>query len=440
MRALLIALLLPCAAPAQEFFTLKGHGGPIMDIAVAPDGRIATASFDNSVGLWEGETPRWFEGHRAAVNAVVFAGEGLLSGGDDNGVLQWHGMDGLPDPGQRLEAHTAKVTDIAVAASGSFAATASWDGTIGLVRLPDLSQGSVRVAPRSGPEPLRFRGHEQGVNAVAFSRDDRLLYSGSSDGTIRVWTVEDQTVRQVLVRHGFGINELVLGDGWLAYGAVDGVTRVIDPDSGAPIKDFTLGRRPILAMAHDGVSQLAIGDGEGFIMVIDTQDWAITRDFRATRQGPVWALAFSPDGQNIHAGGLEDIVYSWPVETMDKHGPMSSETRSFLQDPATLPNGERQFKRKCSICHSLTEGSERKAGPTLYGLFGRAAGAVEDYSYSEILSGSGIVWTAETIDGLFDEGPDHYIPGTKMPMQRIVEQSDRDDLIAYLQAATKGEE
>jgi cytochrome c len=69
-------------------------------------------------------------------------------------------------------------------------------------------------------------------------------------------------------------------------------------------------------------------------------------------------------------------------------------------------------------------------------LFGSRAGTVADYSYSDILTGSEIVWSAETINALFDEGPDHYIPGTKMPMQRIVKQSDRDDLIAYLRAAT----
>ena len=41
------------------------------------------------------------------------------------------------------------------------------------------------------------------------------------------------------------------------------------------------------------------------------------------------------------------------------------------------------------------------------------------YSYSDALDGSDIVWSDETIDELFDLGPEHYIPGTKMPMQRI---------------------
>ena len=104
-----------------------------------------------------------------------------------------------------------------------------------------------------------------------------------------------------------------------------------------------------------------------------------------------------------------------------------------------MTNGERQFMRKCSICHALTAGNSRKAGPNLHGLFGRLAGTLPDYRYSETLDGSDIVWTAETIDALFDLGPDHYIPGSKMPMQRIAGAKDRRDLIDFLADATAEE-
>ena len=125
---------------------------------------------------------------------------------------------------------------------------------------------------------------------------------------------------------------------------------------------------------------------------------------------------------------------------MDEHIPMVGGIQSFLEDPISLPNGERQFKRKCSICHSLTKSSARKAGPSLYGLFGRKAGTVIDYTYSDTLSGSSIVWSEESVNALFDLGPDHFIPGTKMPMQRIVKKHDRDDLIDYLRTNTVQEE
>ena len=102
-----------------------------------------------------------------------------------------------------------------------------------------------------------------------------------------------------------------------------------------------------------------------------------------------------------------------------------------------MGNGERQFKKKCSICHTLSTSSARRAGPTLHSLFGRKAGTVGDYSYSETLEKSDIIWTETTVKALFDIGPDDYIPGSKMPMQRITAEKDRQDLVDYLRQATQ---
>ena len=439
LRCFGIAILLASPLVAQDFFTLKGHGGPIMDIAVSPTGQIATASFDNSVGLWDGTVPQWLEGHEAAVNTVRFqSADVIASAGDDFQLRLWTKGSGR---GRVVASHTAKIMDVAFAPDSETAndtiATASWDATIGITTLaktPGAPLQDWQVSTRN------LRGHKQGVNAVAFSGDGNVLYSASVDGTIRSWRYrEDPVVSNVIVKHGFGVNELIVNDadGWLSYGAIDGGTRIIDLETGEPLADFTLDRRPILSMAYSPATHaLAVGDGQGYIMVIDTQTLKITHDFQASQNGPVWALAFSLDGRNIHAGGIEDIVYSWPVATLTEFGPMAGATRSFLEKPETLSNGERQFKRKCSICHSLTAGSARKAGPSLHGLFGRRAGSVADYRYSETLDQSDIVWSEETINTLFDLGPDHYIPGTKMPMQRIVAPSDRADLIDYLRTQT----
>ena len=406
-----------------------------MDISVnAETGQVATASFDNSVGLWEGREPLWLEGHEAAVNTVTqFRPDVLVSGGDDFTLWLWD-----EDGGTRLGAHLGKIADVAAGPDGETIATASWDGSIG-----------VWIVIRSG-DPARWNtltkkldGHEAGVNAVTFSADGNRIYSASSDGTIRVWSDGGKRSR-VLVSNGFGINKLVVNEaaGWLAYGAVDGVTRVIDPESGDTIADFTLERRPILSMTyHAETDQLAVGDGQGYIMTIDTAAWRITRDFRAMRQGPVWALDFSPDGKAIYAGGIEDVVFSWPVAFLDEYDPAGGDTRSFLREADAMPNGERQFMRKCSICHALTPPPSRKAGPTLHGVFGRRAGTVPGYRYSDVLSGSDIIWSDDTIDQLFDLGPDHYIPGSKMPMQVIAGAEDRRDLVEFLRrAAGNGED
>lgn len=435
LRGVVIASVMASPLAAQEFYTLKGHGGPIMDVAVSPSGQIATASFDNTVGVWTPDGPLWLEGHRAAATTVSFVNDrALASGGDDFKLWLWSTATA---EGRQAAAHTAKIADVVVSPDGRTIATASWDSTIGLTPVKGLDGPIPTWQVR---DTVHLSGHRAGVNAIAFTQDGQTLYSASVDGTIRSWQVHDpKAVSTVVVKHGFGVNRLVVNDaeGWLAYGATDGGTRMIDLETGQSLADFTLGRRPILSMAYDPVGRsLAVGDGQGYIMFIDTDTRRISNDFRASNSGPIWALSFSPDGQSIHAGGIEDIVYSWPVAATGQQVPMNGGTRTFLEDPKTLPNGERQFKRKCSICHTLTKGSARRAGPSLYGLFGRKAGAVADYTYSETLDGSDIIWSAETINALFDLGPDHYIPGTKMPMQRIVRKRDRDDLIDYLRTGT----
>jgi cytochrome c len=241
----------------------------------------------------------------------------------------------------------------------------------------------------------------------------------------------------VLVEHDFGVNHLVLNEaaGWLAYGAVDDAVRAIDLASGAEVADLTADRRPILALVSSPDGRfLGVGDGHGYIMVVDTADWSIARDFHAALEGPIWALAWTRDGQRLLAGGIADEAAVWPLT--GGSDALFAERRAFHTPPSEMSNGERQFVRKCSICHALTPDGGRRAGPTLYGIFGRKAGSVPGYRYSEALESSGIVWTADTIDKLFERGPQEVTPGSKMPLQRIGSLADRQDLISYLRENT----
>jgi len=428
MRLLgLILTLAALPATAADFRLLVGHGGPVMDAVVSDDGALAlTASFDNSVGVWSlgSEDVRWLEGHAAAVKTAIFLPDGrAASSGDDFAVIVWDVSSG--EVLSRMEGHQGQVQGVAISPDGGLLASASWDGKIGLW---DVATGENRAMLTS---------HRAAVNDVVFSADGRLLYSASADGTIRSWDVASGQETRLLVEHGFGVNRLLRHDNWLAYGAVDGGTRVIDLGSDAELADLTLDRRPILSMALSPEGDvMAVGDGQGFVMTVDTSTWRIKGDYQAAGRGPIWALAFTGDGKSLIAGGIDDAAYIFPAEN-DLQAPiMATETREFLTDPDAMPNGERQFRRKCSICHSLADDGVRRAGPNLAGLFGRRAGTVPGYRYSDTVANLGIDWTSETIDQLFDLGPDHFIPGSKMPMQRIVKPEDRQDLIDFLRDNT----
>jgi len=426
---LLAAAVFATGAWAQGFRVLSGHGGPIQDVAVSADGRSAlTASFDNSVGVWDlaSDSVRWLDGHEAAVKAVAFAGpDRAVSAGDDFTIAVWDLTTGTRL--RRMTGHSGQIKDLAVSPDGTQLASASWDGT---ARLWDLATGNPGVV---------LKGHDGPVNDVAYL-DNTTLLTASSDGTIRSWDRATGDQIQVLVRHGFGVTCLLVNAraGWLVYGAVDGGTRVIEMGTGAVLADLTLGRRPVLDIAATpDFSQIAVGDGEGHIMVVDTAGWDIEHDFRAAARGPIWALAYDADGQSLLAGGLDDQAFFWPVGAK-ADGPILATLPASLDTAEPMDNGERQFRRTCSICHSLADDGIRRAGPSLAGLFGRRAGSYPGYIYSDTVANADIIWNEDTIDALFDLGPAHYIPGTKMPAQRIADPQDRADLIAFLREHTKG--
>ena len=170
-------------------------------------------------------------------------------------------------------------------------------------------------------------------------------------------------------------------------------------------------------------------------MVVRTGDWRILHDYRATSKGRSGRCLFRERWPTSH--GRDRGRGLFLARGRDGYRAGHDRHRSRLSaPPGEMSNGERQFQRKCSICHSLEADGARKAGPTLDGVFGRRAGALAGYTYSDTLEGSDIVWDETTIDRLFDLGPDHYIPGSKMPMQRIVKPEDRRDLVEWLKQNT----
>ena len=100
---------------------------------------------------------------------------------------------------------------------------------------------------------------------------------------------------------------------------------------------------------------------------------------------------------------------------------------------ADAARGRKLYESRCIDCHSL---DENRAGPAHRDLFGRKAGSVKGYEYSEAVRKSTVMWDDKTLDRWL-ANPEKLIPGQKMGFS-VADPADRADIIEYLRTATDG--
>ncbi len=353
------------SAGGQPLASFAGHLHPISALVFSPDGRrLASASFDRSVKLWDtttGDLIRTLP-HTGNVLCVAFSPDGrrLASSGEDKIVHIWDAQTGREVLG--LRGHTDWCGCVVFSADGQRLASASTDGTIRIWDATPL-QGN------EGREALLFSQHSDEIRSVAVSPDGHWIASAGFGGAVKVWDAATGKVRAEfnedaltvfdLVWHPDGkriafstendrlarvriwdvANErevLALSGGreylavafspngrYLVTGRVTGVIEVWDAETGRQVG--TLGRhlRDVrgLVFSHDGRHLATVSPGGEVRLWDATRLHAKQAAFRSLRvrvPRPSANVAFSPDGQWLATGGEENTIKLWDVLQSDK--------------------------------------------------------------------------------------------------------------------------
>ena len=91
---------------------------------------------------------------------------------------------------------------------------------------------------------------------------------------------------------------------------------------------------------------------------------------------------------------------------------------------ADAGHGQQLFKA-CAACHT------NKLGPSLTGVVGRKAAALDDFRYSPAMQRSNIVWDDTNLREYITD-PQGKVKGNRMPFAGLKNPQDADDVIAYL--------
>jgi WD40 repeat protein len=321
----------------QEVLTIRGHIEHPIHALFSPDGRrLASVGKDGLLIVWDA-TPfdagremhtRTLSGHAGIVYGVAFSPDGrLASASADQTVKVWDGVTGQEV--FTLRGHTDKVLCVAFSADGRYLASGGLDR---VVRLWDAATGR-KVLTRDGfPGPVR---------TLAFSPDSKHLAICGALQVAEVWDLSmaeqgEMTRRLQLENDDFVYGVMFSPDGRHIVTASADMAKFWNAATGKEVCTPPVKGHTSVAFSPDS-RLLATGSEQK----VKLWDWAAGKEVRPPSEHShhAFSLAFSPDGRYLASASWAEVIV-WDLQTDVKIRPRGG-LAGAIRCLAFSPDGQR---------------------------------------------------------------------------------------------------
>ena len=205
-------------------------------LTASPDGQslvlVTSDSIDPffSVSAANGRRIAVYKGHSGRVTCVHVTGDSrhVISGSEDLSVIVWDLLKGVHM--LRIREHIAAVSCVSSVLPGQMIVTGGEDSIVMAFQWPGKGDRLARIDHHRGP-----------VTALAINHRQDVLVSGSQDGSVCLWSLEDWTLLN-LIDVGQPVGHVTLSSDdvfLLAVGLEDGLPRLFSLTTGSALRTWT---------------------------------------------------------------------------------------------------------------------------------------------------------------------------------------------------------
>ena len=292
---------------SPQIAKIEAHSGGAIRLIYSQDGtRLVSSGADRTLRVWRTGTASL--GRTIALDSVAksvaLSGSVALTGHADGRIRRWDIESGaLRGTYQRNE---ADVWSLAFTGTDQRFAAATHDWKV------------VLWDAKSETTPLHvLEGHDNSVQAIAYSNGGTLLASGGADKDVKLWNLTTlDLVRTYRGGNDFISSIALSSDGkTLAAASMDGSIRIWSTSSSRLRRRLTGHKGAVSGIAFSPDGQRLVSAGaDGTVRIWDIGKRRSIRAF-AGHMGKVEAVAFSPDGVHVASGGEDGTIRIWATET-----------------------------------------------------------------------------------------------------------------------------